>query len=92
MDRLERSWSDGPSNNVTEEGGRQQFRSKYEYKVNVESLPEKKGKVIKHVEYIVTSEKHHSQVIGLINVPFVNILSLDSVVPIIDRLIYLFSS
>ena len=76
MDRLERSWSDGPTNNVTEEGGRQQFRPKYEYKVNVESLPEKKGKVIKHVEYIVTSEKHHSQVIGLINVPFVNILRL----------------
>ena len=51
MDRLERSWSDGSSNNVTEEGGRQQFRSKYEYKVNVESLPEKKGKVIKRVKH-----------------------------------------
>ena len=76
MERLERSWSDGSSNHATEEGGRQPFRSKYEYKVNVESLPEKKGKVIKHVEYIVTSEKHQSQVIKRINIPIKKYLRL----------------
>ena len=32
------------------------------YKVDVESLPDKKGLVIKHVEYLVTSEKHQSKV------------------------------
>ena len=31
-------------------------------KVEVELIPEKKGLVIKHVEYLVSSEKHQSQV------------------------------
>ena len=33
-----------------------------EHNVDVKSLPQKKGLVIKHVEYLVTSEKHQSQV------------------------------
>ena len=32
------------------------------YKIEVELLPQKRGLLIKHVEYLVTSERHHSQV------------------------------
>ena len=37
------------------------FRNEHN-NVDVKSLPHKKGLVIKHVEYLVTSEKHQSQV------------------------------
>ena len=40
----------------------QYLNHKNGYKVEVELLPQKKGLVIKHVEYLVTSEKHQSQV------------------------------
>ena len=32
------------------------------YKIEVELLPQKKGLLIKHVEYLVSSEKYQSQV------------------------------
>ena len=32
------------------------------YKIEVELLPQKKGLLIKHVAYLVSSEKHQSQV------------------------------
>ena len=53
---MERSW-DG-SSKVS--AGAESLKN--EYKVDVQSLPEKKGLVIKHVEYLVTCEKHQSQV------------------------------
>ena len=53
---MERSWDGSSKVSAGEEG------LKNEYKVDVELLPEKKGLVIKHVEYLVTYEKHQSQV------------------------------
>ena len=53
---MERSWDGTSKDSVGKEG------LQSEYRVDVESLPEKKGLVIKHVEYLVKSEKHQSQV------------------------------
>jgi hypothetical protein len=53
---MERSWDGSSKVSAGAEG------LKNEYKVDVQSLPEKKGLVIKHVEYLVTCEKHQSQV------------------------------
>ena len=60
---MERSWDDGSMK--VDEKGEQEKDSPYfrnEHNVDVKSLPQKKGLVIKHVEYLVTSEKHQSQV------------------------------
>ena len=54
---MERSW-DGVTK--LNESGKHRLLS--ENKVDVDLIPEKKGLVIKHVEYLVTSAKHQSQV------------------------------
>ena len=54
---MERSWDGATKLN---ESGKHRLLS--ENKVEVELIPEKKGLVIKHVEYLVTSTKHQSQV------------------------------
>ena len=54
---MERSW-DGATQ--SDEAGKNDLLSAN--KVDVELIPEKKGLVIKHVEYLVSSAKHPSQV------------------------------
>ena len=54
---MERSWDGATSSDDTVK-----HRLITENKVDVELMPEKKGMVIKHVEYLVTSAKHQSQV------------------------------
>ena len=54
---MERSW-DGATK--CDQTGKNDLLSAN--KVEVELIPEKKGLVIKHVEYLVSSEKHQSQV------------------------------
>ena len=54
---MERSWDGATKLNENEK-----HRLLSENKVEVELIPEKKGLVIKHVEYLVTSAKHQSQV------------------------------
>ena len=54
---MERSW-DGVTKSDEPDGP----NLLSENKVDVELLPEKKGLVIKHVEYLVKSAKHQSEV------------------------------
>ena len=58
-----RTWEE--QSGKSETGQKDETSLKNDYKVDVESLPQKKGLVIKHVEYLVISEKHQSQVNGI---------------------------